>query len=119
MIIGGGIDGAIVNYYLSKKYKTILVDKGRFGLGNTVAATTALLEYQLDDFAEDLKPYLSEKEIEKIYKLGRKSTKEIEKINKKYKANFDFKLKPSLIYTDSKKDVEDFEKEYKFRKNVA
>ena len=69
LIIGGGIDGAIVNYYLSQKFKTILIDKARFGLGDTVAAT-ALLEYQLDDFAKDLEKELSKKEIEQLYKLG-------------------------------------------------
>lgn len=56
LIIGGGIDGAIANYYLSQKYDVVLVDKGRLGFGCTSCAT-ALLEYQLDDFASDLKPY--------------------------------------------------------------
>ena len=31
LIIGGGIDGAILNYYLSKKYNVVLVDMARFG----------------------------------------------------------------------------------------
>ena len=30
LIVGGGIDGAIVNYYLSQKFDVCLVDKSRF-----------------------------------------------------------------------------------------
>ena len=33
VIIGGGIDGAVCNYYLSNKYDVVLVDKSRFGFG--------------------------------------------------------------------------------------
>lgn len=116
LIIGGGIDGAIVNYYLSKNFNTMIVDKARFGLGDTVAAT-ALLEYQLDDFASDLEKYLTKNELKKIYQLGLQSIKEIEKISKTIGNSFDFKLKPSFIYSNVKKDVLSFKDEYNFRKN--
>ena len=43
LIIGGGIDGAIANFYLSKKYDVVLVYKGRLGYDCTSCAT-ALLE---------------------------------------------------------------------------
>lgn len=118
LIIGGGIDGAIVNYYLSKKFKTILIDKARFGLGDTVAAT-ALLEYQLDDFAEDLNKELSKSEVEKIYKLGLESIKKISNISKQIGNDFDFKRKPSFVYSNLSKDIESFKKEYNFRKSCG
>ena len=118
LIIGGGIDGAIVNYYLSKKFKTILIDKARFGLGDTVAAT-ALLEYQLDDFAEDLNKELSKSEVEKIYKLGLESINKISNISKQIGNDFDFKRKPSFVYSNLSKDIESFKKEYNFRKSCG
>lgn len=64
LIIGGGIDGAIANFYLSQKYDVVLVDKGRLGLGCTSCAT-ALLEYQPDDFAGDLLEVMSADDIVK------------------------------------------------------
>ena len=69
LIIGGGIDGAIANYYLSQDFDNMLVDKSRFGYGSTSLAT-ALLEYQLDDFARELKSSLTTKQIVDIYKMG-------------------------------------------------
>lgn len=98
VIIGGGIDGAIVNYFLSQNLKTVLVDKGRFGLGDTVAAT-ALLEYQLDDFAEDLKNELSSEDVGKIYKLGLKNIEQIGEIAKQLGNTFNFVKKPSFVYS--------------------
>ena len=78
LIVGGGIDGAIANYFLSQKYDTMLVDKSRFGYGCTSCAT-ALCEYQLDDFAADLSAVLKNKEIVMAYKLGLKSIDKIAK----------------------------------------
>lgn len=69
LIIGGGIDGAIANFYLSQNFDVVLVDKGRFGMACTSCAT-ALLEYQLDDYANDLKKYMSEDEIVLAYNMG-------------------------------------------------
>ncbi len=117
-IIGGGIDGAIVNYFLSQTYKTVLVDKGRFGLGDTVAAT-ALLEYQFDDFAEDLKNELTSEEVGKIYKLGLKSIEQIGEIAKQLGNTFNFVKKPSFVYSNLKKDIPSFEKEFEFRKSLG
>lgn len=54
LIVGGGIDGVIANFYLAPNFDVALVDKGRIGFACTACAT-ALLEYQLDDYAADLK----------------------------------------------------------------
>ena len=52
LIIGGGVDGAVANFYLSQKYDVALVDKGRLGYACTDCAT-ALLEYQFDECEKD------------------------------------------------------------------
>lgn len=59
LIIGGGINGCIINQHLSKKRDVVLVEKGRLGFCCSSCAT-ALLEYQLDDFAKDLKKILTQ-----------------------------------------------------------
>ena len=80
LIIGGGINGAIANYFLSKEYDVVLVDKSRFGCCCTSMAT-ALLEYQLDEYSFDLKS-LDEEKIKKCYNLGLKSIKKLQKFMK-------------------------------------
>lgn len=65
LIVGGGINGIILNNFLCEKKNVVLVDKGRLAFICTSCAT-ALLEYQLDDFAEDLKNILTEEQIVKI-----------------------------------------------------
>ena len=53
-IIGGGITGALVAYYLTKEgVETVLVDKRDIGAGST-AASTALLQYEIDTELHDL-----------------------------------------------------------------
>lgn len=115
LVIGGGIDGAILNYYLSQKYDVMLVDKGRFAKTCTSCAT-ALCEYQLDDYAEDLKTYLTENEIALIYKKGLESIKKFSEFIKKYGNHCMFTQSPSFIYSDNKKGGKKIEIEYNFRK---
>ncbi len=114
LIIGGGIDGSIANYYLSDKYDVVLVDKGRLGFGCTSCAT-ALLEYQLDDFAKDLLPYMSEKEICMAYKMGLEAVDKIQYLINHYGNTCDFNLRPTFLFSNSIFTKSAIEEEYKFR----
>ena len=98
LIIGGGIDGAIANFYLSKKYDVVMVDKGRFGFSCTSCAT-ALLEYQLDEYANDLFNYLSENDIVNIYNMGMESINKIEQFVNEYGNHCEFIKSPTFLYT--------------------
>lgn len=115
LIIGGGIVGAIANYYLSEKYDVALVDKSRFGFGCTSCATV-LLEYQLDDFAEELLKYFSEEEIVSVYKMGLQSIEKISNFIQEHGNFCHFSKRPSLLYTNSIFGTAAIEKEYAFRK---
>ncbi len=114
LIIGGGINGIILNNYLSENHDVVLVDKSRLGY-NCTSSATALLEYQLDDFAEDLSNELTNEEIIKIYKMGLKSIKEICEFIKKNGNFCEFSLKSTLVFTDQILKVKKFKNEYKFR----
>ena len=100
LIIGGGIDGAILNFYLSQNFDVMLADKGRFGKVCTACAT-ALLEYQLDDFAGDLRKYMSDDEIVLSYNMGLDSIKKIENFIKNYGNNCNFAKRPTFLYSNS------------------
>lgn len=114
LIIGGGIDGAILNFYLSQKYNVALVDASRLGMCATSAAT-ALLEYQLDDYAQDLKEYMSEDEIVLAYKIGLESIEQIDNFIKQFGNHCHFRKCPSLMFTNSFIGVKPLEEEHYFR----
>lgn len=116
LIIGGGINGAILNYHLSKKYDVVLVEKSRIG-ANLTSMATALLEYQLDSFKTDLESNLTTDEIVSCYKLGLNSIDKIENIVKKLKNTCHFNKRPTLIFSNSEKDKKEIYEEYLFRKN--
>ncbi len=118
LIIGGGINGAILNYHLSKKYDVVLVEKSRIG-ANLTSMATALLEYQLDSFKTDLESNLTTDEIVSCYKLGLNSIDKIEKIVKKLKNTCHFNKRPTLIFSNSEKDKKEMYEEYLFRKNYG
>ena len=102
LIIGGGINGTILNYYLSKNYNVTLVEKSRLG-GNLTSLATALLEYQLDNFASDLKQTLTEDEILDCYNLGLKSIEELDSLISLYGNNCHYKKRPTLIFSKKKR----------------
>ena len=115
LIIGAGIDGAIANYFLSKKHNVVLVDKNKIGFGCTSCAT-ALLEYQLDEFASDLKKELTQEQVVNIYKMGQNSIKKIEDFVKIHGNNCFFKKRPTFLYTNSVFGKNKIIKEFNFRK---
>jgi len=114
LIIGGGIIGAITNFHLSKKYDCLLVDKSRFGYGCTSCATV-LLEYQLDDYADELLKYMSEEDIVRIYKMGQTSIQKFDAFIKTYGNHCHYSKRPSLLYTNNILGMNAIEKEYQFR----
>ena len=115
LIVGGGIDGAIANYYLSKKYDVVLVDRAKLGYGCTSCAT-ALLEYQLDDFASDLLKVMSEQEIVMAYQMGLSAFDKIEDFISKHGNHCHFLRRPTFLFTNSIFSKKDIEEEYDFRK---
>lgn len=115
LVIGGGIEGALVNYYLSNNYKVVLVEKTRLGRCSTCVAT-ALLEFQLDSFAHDLKSILNSEDIIKIYSMGLGCLKELDCLINRLGNHCYYKKKPSLLYSDRVVDISKIKKEFEFRK---
>lgn len=115
LIIGGGIDGAIANYFLSKKHDVVLVDKSKIGFGCTSCAT-ALLEYQLDEMASDLMAFLTESEIISIYQMGLESKEKLKNLAVAFGNECQFALRPTFLYTDSELDTQSVIEEFNFRK---
>ena len=116
VIMGGGITGALVAWHLCRKgFKVIVVDKRHVGMGST-AASTSLLQYEIDTPLTELADKVGEKNAVRSYKLCIKSIYDLQKICKGFKEDVGFELKESFQYASSKKDAADLAKEYALRK---
>lgn len=118
LIMGAGVSGALAAWYLCKAgFKVIVVDKRHVGMGST-AASTALLQYEIDVPLIDLMEKIGEEKAVKSYQLCLRSITDLEKICKNW-PEVNFKRRPSLQYASFKKDVAALRKEYEARKRYG
>jgi glycine/D-amino acid oxidase-like deaminating enzyme len=119
VVMGAGISGALVaNQLCQAGYKVVIVDRRHVGLGST-AASTALLQYEIDKPLHELIQIAGEKNAVKSYRLCRQAIDDIEKICHQLNDNGLFLRKPSFQFASAKKDVADLKKEYTLRKQAG
>lgn len=117
IIVGGGVTGAILGYYLTKAgIDCCILEKARIGYGST-SITTALLQYELDDNLSNLKEYTNYEKIIKSYKLGLNALDEIDEFINTYGNYCDYEKKDALLYTAKNIEVQELKDEYKYRKD--
>lgn len=115
VIIGGGISGALMGYYLSAAgVKCVIADARSIGLGST-CASTSLLQYEIDVPLHILKDKVGLQNAVTAYKLCEAAINKIAAIDKLIGCN-EFETKNSLYYAAYKKDTGYLEKEYSIRK---
>ena len=118
-IIGGGITGVIVSYYLTKAdISCVVIEQSRVGLGST-CASTALLQYELDSLARDLEAYIPMKDILEAYHMGAEALEEIKQIIEEYGNHCGYEEKDTLNYTAKEAKVACLEEEYRIRKEAG
>jgi glycine/D-amino acid oxidase-like deaminating enzyme len=112
-IIGAGISGALVAWYLGKAgIKTIIIDKRHAGTGST-SASTALLQYEIDIPLHELIEKVGEYNAVESYKLC------LDAICSIAAPEAEFMNKPSLQYASQINHVEKLMKEYDARKKYG
>lgn len=115
VIMGGGISGALVCYYLTNAgIDCLLIDSRTIGLGST-SASTALLQYEIDVPLHKLIDLVGEKKAIRSYKLCEEAIFKLEEITNKLKFEL-FEYKKSLYYAAFKKDIDLVKREYETRK---
>lgn len=115
VVIGGGITGAIVSYYLAKaKIPCVVIEQSRVGLAST-CASTALLQYELDSLAREVEPYLPLDDILQAYALGKEALAEIKEIIKEDGNHCGYEEKDTLIYTAKESEIGCLQEEYRLR----
>ena len=116
VVMGAGITGALCAWHLANAgFSVIVCDKRHVGMGST-AASTALLQYEIDTPLRELITKVGEKNAVRSYELCAYSIAAIEKIANKFEGAAGFTNRPSLQYASFKKDVPDLETEFKLRK---
>ncbi|WP_160290177.1 NAD(P)/FAD-dependent oxidoreductase [Flavihumibacter solisilvae] len=118
-IIGAGISGALVAWHLCRAgFDVTVVDKRHVGMGST-AASTALLQYEIDMPLHRLIPLVGEKSAARSYQLCAEAIKKLEEICRRFDNNSGFRFRPSLQVASYKKDVADLTREYRLRKTIG
>lgn len=116
VIVGGGVTGAILAYYLSKSnIKVVLLEKSIIGYGST-STTTALLQYELDSTVRALEEYTSKENVIRSYRMGIRALEEIERFVQDKGNNIDYIKRDTLLYTGKKVDIGEIYQEYIIRR---
>jgi glycine/D-amino acid oxidase-like deaminating enzyme len=115
-IIGAGISGALAAYYLSDcGYKVTVIDRRHAGMGST-AASTALLQYEIDTPLSKLIKLVPKQDAIQAYKLCREAIYTIQEICRNIDTTAHFKVRTSFQYASYKKDTTIHKEEYLLRK---
>jgi glycine/D-amino acid oxidase-like deaminating enzyme len=114
-VVGAGITGALVAYYLTKEgVPTVIVDRREVGTGST-GATTGLLQYEVDTPLFELMGKVGEKKAVRSYQLCLEAIYGIEQLVHELGDSCDFERKQSLYLASRSRDVEILQKEYNVR----
>ncbi|PAM93678.1 FAD-dependent oxidoreductase [Flavobacterium sp. IR1] len=116
LIIGGGITGALIAYKLINEGKKVLmVDRRDIANGST-AASTALLQYEIDVPLHELIKLRGVECAVDSYNNGKKAIFDLRIIADTIKSNCQFEFKKSIYFCSLKKDLTFLKNEFKCRK---
>lgn len=119
LVIGAGITGSLMAYQFSQEgYKTVIVDKRDVGFGST-SATTAMLQYEIDEPLFRLIKNVGERAAVDSYREGVKAIRKVEQIVKDVAASCDFGRKKSLFIAHSEESAAWLATEYRCRKKFS
>ncbi|HEU5086462.1 MAG TPA: FAD-dependent oxidoreductase [Roseiflexaceae bacterium] len=115
-VIGGGITGALVSYYLVEAgFDTIVVDRRDIGAGST-SASTALLQYEVDTPLCDLIEMVGRVNAARSYLLCLEAIAKLEQLAERVGGETGFERKKSLYLASTSKDVGQLQREYEARR---
>lgn len=118
-IMGGGISGALQAWHLTQKGASVaLVDRRHIGMGST-AASTALLQYDIDKSLHELIEIFGEKKAVRAYEMSLNALLNLEKIAQKLDVENHFERRSSVYFAETEVDVPFLEKEVRTREKYG
>jgi glycine/D-amino acid oxidase-like deaminating enzyme len=119
LVIGGGITGALMAFQLSGEgYNTILIDKSDVSLGST-SATTAILQYELDEPLHSLIDKVGEDAAVDTYRHGVEMIDYLSYLVHHHHFNCGFEMKNSVFFARKEEDVDSLRKEFECRQKYG
>ncbi|GAB4032517.1 NAD(P)/FAD-dependent oxidoreductase [Spirosoma gilvum] len=116
VIMGGGITGALMAWYLTEAgFPVIVLEKRHIGMGST-SGSTALLQYEIDTMLVDLIAMIGEKQAVRSYHLCVEAIQKVQDITQQLGVDTNFSRKKSVYYASTKADLEPLKAEFQARK---
>jgi glycine/D-amino acid oxidase-like deaminating enzyme len=117
VVLGGGITGALVaDRLVSEGVATVLLDKRDVATGST-AASTSLLQYEIDTELSDLISQVGEADAVRAYQLGLEAIDQIEELARLLGDGCGFERKTSLYLASKKSHVAKLRSEFECRRH--
>src|SRR5438477_5549824 len=114
-ILGAGITGAMAAHYLVEAgVETVLVDRRDIARGST-AASTGLLQYELDKPLVELAPLVGERDASRAYQLGKQALDEFEHLTQQLGDDCGFARTRSLLLATDAKSAQSLREEARTR----
>jgi len=118
-IVGGGITGALMAYYLTEAhFDVVVVDRRDVATGST-SASTALLQYEIDTPLSELIGMVGRDHAVRSYLLCVEAIGKIEQLIGKLDSDCGFERKHSLYIASRKRDVAQLRTEYETRRTYG
>ena len=115
VVLGAGITGALISHSLQEaNYNVIVIDKRDVANGSS-AATTSMLQYEIDVPMVDLADMIGVQGAVECYQAGIESIDTLHNLVKKEKIDCGFDMKESLQVAHSKRAVKALRKEFEMR----
>ena len=116
LIVGGGITGALIAYKLIKEGKKVVLIDRRDVCNGSSAASTAMLQYEIDVSLHELIEQRGLTCAVSSYQNCEKAIFDLKKIVDEIKSDCQFEFKKSIYFSSTKKDLDFLEKEFEARK---
>ena len=119
LVIGAGISGALVAWYLSQKgIPLVVVDRRHVAMGST-AASTSLLQYEIDIPLVDLVTKVGQQNAARSYLLCLQAIDDLGTISNALKKDVAFARQPSFQFASYQSHVKKLEAECRARRSIG
>jgi glycine/D-amino acid oxidase-like deaminating enzyme len=116
VVIGAGITGALVAWHLVEAgFRTVVLDQRDVAWGST-AASTALLQYEIDTHLRELIPLVGEAHAVKAYLACRDAIGKLRNLTARLPDPCGFALRSSLQVAPNRKAAREMEEEFALRR---
>lgn len=119
IVLGGGITGALMAWHLAEAgIDTLLLEGRDIAMGST-AASTALLQYEVDTHLVDLIDMVGKAAAERSYLLCLEAIAKLEALAQRLPGDCGFARKSSFYFASRQRDARALQREYDARRAIG